>query len=94
MSKAIEEMLEEVRIEATFSVLLSLVRRGTILPEEAMEEVSDKEGFARFLQESGYSEGYHKLDFDKLKFSEKVMSTEEALRDVEPYDWDEREEEE
>lgn len=32
---------------------------------------------------------YRKLDFSKLTFSEKRPTTEEALRDVEPFPWSE-----
>ena len=32
---------------------------------------------------------YRRLDFSKLKFSEKTISTEEALKDITPIQWSE-----
>lgn len=32
-------------------------------------------------------QGYRRLDFSKLSFSDKIVTTEEALRDVVPFKW-------
>ena len=31
--------------------------------------------------------GYRRLDFSKLKFKDSPISTEEALKDIEPFNW-------
>ena len=32
---------------------------------------------------------YNTLDFSKLKFSDKIVTTEESLRDLVPFEWSE-----
>lgn len=39
---------------------------------------------------SANAQKYCRLDFSKLNFSEKIISTEEALKDITPIQWPEK----
>lgn len=51
MCKAMEDM----RNETAFETLLSLLKKGVITLEDALNEVSDKELFKQYLVSNGYT---------------------------------------
>ena len=60
-----------------------------------MSEDKDKQTDNKLTEEDGTMnttverQGYKRLEFSKLNFSDKVVTAEEALRDVTPFKWTE-----
>lgn len=57
MSRITDEMRDEIRTEAAFRTLFSLLRKGVISLEDAFEKIpEDKELFEEFLESNGYTQ--------------------------------------